>query len=98
MQSRYLEIQSKIDNKKRVTTSVIYPPIPRKVSDIYIITTPGDRLDLLAKNYYNDIGYYWIIAEANAIGKGTLTVPVGLQLRIPTDIGTILEDYRNLNP
>lgn len=98
MHNRYLDIETKTDNKKRVTTSVIYPPIPRSLSDIYVITTPGDRLDLLAKKYYNDVGYWWIIAQANDIGKGYLSIPVGIQLRIPTDIGTILKNYKDLNP
>jgi hypothetical protein len=99
MQSRYIEIQTKVgDDNRRVTSSVLYPPIPRSLNDIYIITTPGDRIDLLAKKYYNDIGYWWIIAEANAIGKGTMVIPQGIQLRIPTDIGKIIQDYKDLNP
>lgn len=98
MQNRYLEIKTKTgSNNRRVTSSVLYPPIPRSLDDIYIITTPGDRIDLLAKKYYNDVGYWWIIAEANAIGKGTMVVPPGVQLRIPTNIGTILNDFKNLN-
>lgn len=98
MQNRYVEIQTKTGtNNKRVTSSVIYPPIPRSLEDIYIITTPGDRIDLLTKKYYNDIGYWWIIAEANGIGKGTMAIPVGIQLRIPTNITRILQDYKELN-
>lgn len=98
MTSRYREIQEKInDSNRRVTRSTLYPPIPRSLMDIYVITTPGDRIDLLAKKYYDDIGYYWIIAEGNAIGKGTLIVPPGMQLRIPMNLSSILQDYRELN-
>lgn len=98
MESRYKNVTQKTsEGNKRVTRSIIYPPIPRSLQDIYVITTPGDRIDLLAKKYYSDIGYYWIIAEGNGIGKGTLIVPPGIQLRIPLDLARILEDYRELN-
>ncbi len=98
MASRYTDIQIKNNESgKRVTRSVLYPPIPRSVDDIYVLTTPGDRIDLLAKKYYDNVNNYWIIAEANAIGKGSMTIPVGLQLRIPINITQILQDYKDLN-
>jgi hypothetical protein len=31
-----------------------YPRIPLSVNDIYVITTIGDRFDLLALQYYSD--------------------------------------------
>lgn len=98
MISRYENIPTTTnETNKRVTRFVLYPPIPRDVSDIYLMTTPGDRLDLLAKKYYGDVGYWWIIAEANAIGKGNMAIPVGMQLRVPTQISQIIRDYENLN-
>lgn len=98
MVNRYIDINGKLDERgKRVMKPLLYPPIPRSVNDIYILTTPGDRLDLLAKKYYGDVGYYWMIAQANGIGKGSLTIPIGVQLRIPKEISTILQDYRDLN-
>lgn len=98
MIKRYDQIPLKTgDNGKRVVRSVIYPPIPRDLSDIYLLTTPGDRLDLIAQKYYGDVGYWWIIAEANGIGKGDLTIPPGTQVRVPTRITDILREYKNLN-
>jgi hypothetical protein len=98
MQSRYNLIpQVTGSNGKRVRRPVIYPPIPRRESDLYTYAVVGDRLDLLAKKHYNDVGLWWILAEANAIGKGNLAVPAGMQLRIPTDITTILISYEQLN-
>jgi phage tail protein X len=98
MSSRYQNIPTKKnENGKLVTTSVIYPPIPRTTEDIYVLTTPGDRLDLLAYRYYQDVNKSWIIAEANALGKGVHTLPAGTQLRIPANIENILEQYELLN-
>lgn len=90
-------IYTKLDNSKQVARPTIYPPIPRSVSDIYVITTPGDRLDLLAFNYYGNVSYWWIIAEANGIGRGSFAIPPGLQLRIPRNIESILTSLQNLN-
>jgi hypothetical protein len=95
---RYLNIPTKINESgRRVTRAVIYPPIPRSEKDVYIMTTPGDRLDLLAQNYYGNVNAWWILAEANAIGKGSFDLPPGLQLRIPKDLATIMNDYKALN-
>lgn len=98
MINRYQDIPIKIgDNQKRVVRSVLYPPIPRNVNDIYLLTTPGDRLDLLSKTYYGDVGYWWVIAEANGIGKGNLTIEPGTQLRIPANINDITQQFTDLN-
>lgn len=96
--NRYEGIALKVgENGKRVVKSIIYPTIPRSVDDIYVITTPGDRLDLLAYKYYNNVGYWWIIAQANGIGKGSLTTEPGTQLRIPADVNLIISQLSELN-
>ena len=70
-------------NNKRKFESTIYPNIPRKVDDIYFISTRGDRLDLYADKYYGDTTMWPDIAQANGLGKGTLAVEPGIQIRIP---------------
>ncbi len=98
MNNRYINIKTKKNTSgKGVTRSVLYPPIPKSLQDIYIITTVGDRMDMLAKTYYGKVNLWWIIAEANAIGKGTLDIPIGTQLRIPKDLYKIQQDFENLN-
>ena len=98
MPNRYQNIPVvKGSNEKRVVKFIIYPPIPRTVEDIYIITNPGDRLDLLAYKYYENVNYWWILAEANALGKGTLSIPPGTQLRIPANYLTLASNYEQLN-
>lgn len=79
--------------KPRQLKSNIYPPIPRSVSDIYIISNSGDRLDLLSFKYYQDQTLWWIIAVANGLGKHGMIVPPGIQLRIPTNISDIQSSY-----
>lgn len=98
MSSRYDTIQSKVtENNKRVQLTTLYPPIPRTEQDIYVITTTGDRLDALAYKYYGSVQYYWVIAQANNIGQGSIAIPAGQQLRIPGNLDRILSDLAQLN-
>ena len=75
-----------------------YPDIPLSETDEYVITTVGDRLDSLAYSYYLDSTLWWIIAAANNnITKGALYPEPGTQLRIPTDINSVLNLYDQFN-
>lgn len=85
------------DSGKKYYPTFRYPTIEEKITDIYIIGSYTDRLDNLAYSYYKDPTLWWIIAEANNIGKGDLSVSVGKQIRIPIDIQSIIEEYNKLN-
>ena len=58
-----------------------YKNIPETETDIYVITQWGDRLDLLANEYYGNSHLWWYIAKANNLKYNNL--PEGIQLRIP---------------
>lgn len=75
----------------------IYPDVVITEDDNYVITTLGDRLDLLANNFYGDPSLWWIISSANSLPGDSLYPPIGIQLRIPTDVRTILESYKVIN-
>ena len=75
-----------------------YPDIPFSETDEYVVTTVGDRLDSLAYSYYLDATLWWIISAANNnITKGALFPEPGTQLRIPTDINNVLNQYKQFN-
>ena len=96
--NRYKDIDIlKNENGKRYRSTVKYPMIDKKSNDIYIIGRQGDRLDSLAYKYYDNSRLWWIIARANGIGKGDLSVPIGTQIRIPKDPISIVKEYNNLN-
>ena len=98
MPNRYDKIEIlKTDNGKRYRKTVKYPEMPRTSRDTYIISIQGDRLDNLAYKYYNDSRLWWILARANNLGKGDLTVPIGIQLRIPAEYIKIYDEYIELN-
>ena len=79
--SRYKN--SRIDTKKNKSyyKTTIFDKIPKSESDIYVITQYGDRLDLLAHQFYGDVSLWWYIARANDLNQ--LIVPENIQLRIP---------------
>jgi hypothetical protein len=75
-----------------------YPPIPPTESDIYVVTVRGDRLDLLANQYYKDPSLWWIISIANSnINFGSMFPEPGIQLRIPTNLSEVLELFNQEN-
>ena len=76
-----------------------YPPIPYSSNDLYILTTTGDRLDLLANNFYKDIRLWWIIAASNpGIVKGdSYSLKPNLEIRIPSNINNILREFEKIN-
>ncbi len=91
-------ITFKTEQGKPYYESKRYPIIPLSENDIYIITTEGDRLDLLANQYYNDSSLWWIIAFVNSnVIKGSMFPSPGVQLRIPTDLGNIMNLYNQFN-
>lgn len=82
---------------KQVYKSTIYPAVKPSVSDILITTSDTDYLDTLANKYYKDPTLWWVIAGVNNIGKGRLSIPQGMQIRIPTNIIAILNEFKLLN-
>ena len=76
-----------------------YPEIEPQESDIYVETEFGDRLDLLADQFYGDVTLYWIIsiANPNSLNLGSITIPPGTQLRIPVNINGIVSRFNQLN-
>jgi len=84
--NRYNQIKvKKNEDSNRVYKTMLLPNIEKTTNDIYIIAKANDRLDLLAKKYYGDASYWWVIAEANGEGKGTLFIEPGKQIRIPAN-------------
>jgi hypothetical protein len=97
---------TRYDNKTILKTSdgkpyykgKVYPTIPLSESDIYVVTTIGDRLDYMAYSYYRDSELYWIISVANNnVTKGSLFPIPGTQMRIPTDLNNVLNLFNQSN-
>tara|TARA_Y100001963_G_C6788243_1_gene454103 strand:+ start:4540 stop:4845 length:306 start_codon:yes stop_codon:yes gene_type:complete len=77
--SRGMKQKKVINDRSKSTT--LYSSIPHSDNDIYVITQEGDRLDLLANQFYNNVNLWWYIAKANNLSF--MTIPAGTSLRIP---------------
>jgi hypothetical protein len=93
----YTNILKTSETKKNYLESTIYPKIKATDNDLYIISTQGDRLDLLANQYYGDRNLWWIIAVANNLNDASLSIEPGKQLRIPGNTSNILNDLEKIN-
>lgn len=79
-------------------TTTFYPDIPLSQEDIYVLTSEGDRLDLLASQFYGDANLWWIISSANpSIPKNSINLPIGTQLRIPASPGDVISLFNKIN-
>ena len=96
MRYQFTPIQKRWDGN-RVYATTYYPVIPPDVNDIYITASEEDYLDSLAKKYYGNESYWWVIANANGLGNGRLSIPVGKQIRIPGNLPQIMQDLKETN-
>lgn len=74
-----------------------YPNIPVSDNDTYVITVMGDRLDLLAFDYYGDVTLWWVIASANSLPGDSLYVEPGTQIRVPSNLMAAINQYNFVN-
>ena len=95
---RYDDTLLKFNKKgQRVLVPTLYPQIPLSDEDQFIYPKDGSRLDNLAFEFYNDASLWWVIAQANGLGKGRTVLNPNFQIRIPGNVEKILSDYDKLN-
>lgn len=93
--SRYQNNQTKKTfDGREVYRPKIYPNIPLKDTDIYVMTETGDRLDTLSFQYYEDASLWWIIAAANNIHNAPMGLEDGTILRIPLNYIQIENSFK----
>lgn len=97
--NRYQDIRTTITGTgKPYYTTTLYPQVPLSISDLYVITGEGDRFDILAQQYYGDSTLWWVISIANIeLKQNSMFIPVGTQIRIPSNVSAILAEYNALN-
>lgn len=96
--NRYKTIDNKFTEEgKKYISNPIYPNIPPTSDDSYVMTTDGDRYDTLAKEFYNDITLWWVIASANKFNNASLALEPGIQLRVPADPEKAVTEFIELN-
>ena len=99
MKNRLTNIQIYKKQGKSYYRGIKYPNIPLSSNDLYVTTTAGDRLDLLANYFYKDYKLWWIIATGNRdlVRRDSYYVKPGIEIRIPSNVEQIIENYRIIN-
>ena len=59
-------------------------PIAKETMPFYYRARDGERLDSISYKFYKTANYWWLIAKVNNLANGTIAVPPGTVLRIPT--------------
>ena len=88
-------VKDKDGNRYRLSSEL--PKVEKKDTDYFVEVGTADRLDKLAFQFYGNASYWWIIALANNIGKGTLFIEEGTILRIPRDPLSVESRNNSLN-
>lgn len=99
MEYRYqnIDITKKTGTGERYYVNNVYPDIPLSPEDSYVITVLGDRMDLLALDFYGDVSFWWVIASANALPGDSLYLEPGAQIRIPANLVGVITNYKLVN-
>ena len=97
--NRYQTIPTtKTTTGRTIYQTVKYPEIPLNPNDIYVIANKADRYDILANQYYSDSSLWWVISTANNnVTQNSLYLPEGVQLRIPADVNSAINNFEAIN-
>ena len=99
MFNRYAEarIKTSSTNQSRYLKPTLYPNIEEKDSDIIHNVRAGERMDVLAHQYYEDVGLWWVISRANRLDPSDIGLKASSKLRIPIEIADVLRKFRSIN-
>jgi len=81
----------------RVYSTTFYPKISIKDSDLFRYFPRGTRFDKIAYDTYGDPSLWWIVTLANGVTNGDIQVEPTQEYRVPTDIESILSDFKKIN-
>lgn len=96
--SRYKNSPDRVEEGVPAKGSTVYPIVGESTEDYYVISTLGDRFDILANEYYKDSSLWYIIAAANPnIRRDSIYIEPGNQIRIPLPLSKVLAKLRSDN-
>ena len=82
---------------KDVYSPTYYPDIDYKENDNYIVTGATDRLDNIAFDFYGDSTLWWVVAMVNNLEGDSMFPPLGMYLRVPSNLAGLLSQYKESN-
>ena len=74
-----------VDTTKNIPyyENVLLSDIPAETVPFYYIARATERLDTISYKFYRTPRNWWIIAKANNIANGSISIPEGTVLFIP---------------
>lgn len=78
-----LKIQ-KDDSGTPYYATILPSKIPADTFQLSVVARAGERFDTLAVRYYKDATRWWIIAKANGLVNGSIFIPAGKTIIIPS--------------
>ena len=98
MATRYQYIQTTRYEGIPAYVQQLYPSVVLASNDYYIETGYNDRLDLIANDFYGDSTLWWAISSANyGSRQNSYYPPIGVQLRIPSNIQGLILNFEKEN-
>ena len=93
---KHQQVKRDADGRRKLST-IQYPKIVSKNSDMIYRTRQSDTYSGLAYRFYSDQSLWWIIAQANNIFDGSIYLDTSKQIRVPVNISGVLIDLENIN-
>jgi hypothetical protein len=74
-----------IDQTKNIPyyQTTLVSDIPEEIVPYYYTTRGNERLDNISNKFYRTPTNWWVLAKANNLANGTISVPNGTKLFIP---------------
>lgn len=85
--SRYTKFANKDTNGYML---IDLPQFKNSQNYTSINVNSGDRLDTLAKRFYNDSTLWWIIAQFNSLQSSTIYLQTEQIIKIPNNISNFI--------
>jgi nucleoid-associated protein YgaU len=84
-EDRYVKLETKTLPNGRVVYQSARPlPVDSSPNDLTFTANDRDRMDIIANNVYGSPSDWWRIAAANHISKGSVLIPPGTTIVIPS--------------
>ena len=66
--------------------------------DQFIYPLDGDRMESIAYRFYGDSTLWWVISAGNPqLNQMSMFPPLGVQIRIPMNIGAVVSQFNKFN-
>lgn len=75
------------DSRSGQYSTVVRRTFPTKTTNFFTyVWVQGDRIDLIASQFFGDPSYWWKIMDVNPEITNPFSIPIGTTIRIPGSV------------